>query len=134
MLVALHADDVDPTLVDVRLPHGDTAYLTAYFSPAPLHGAMLHQPWARTDYEVLDEAGKNQGWGLSNDLWDFDLQPWIAQGKLSWIAPGDETLTLRTGEPCPYVGLPGVRAPQSIERGVLSHIDLPTGETPQPFD
>ncbi|MCB1790422.1 MAG: hypothetical protein KDJ24_09015 [Gammaproteobacteria bacterium] len=121
-------------LSSVVLPHGDTAYLTAYFSPDPIHGALLHQPWARIDYEVLDEGGENQGWGVANDLWDFELGTWIENGKLAWILPGDDTFSLHTDGPCPYLDLPGVRAPQSVERGKVSTLDLPTGEPPQPFD
>lgn len=130
----LDIEGMRAVLSTLSLPHGDTAYLVAYFSPKPLHGALLHQPWARIDYEVLDEDGENQGWGVSNDLWDFDLKPWIARGKLSWIEPDDPTFTLRSDGNCPYLKLPGTRAPQSIDRGKLSTLDLPSGEPPQPFE
>ena len=49
---------------------------------------------------------------------DFELGPWLASGKLRWIGPGDETLTLRTGEDgCPYVGLPGERRRRYLQEG-----------------
>ena len=50
------------------------------------------------------------------------------------INSGDPTLTIQTERLCPDVDLPGTRAPQSIDRGKLSTLDLPTGEPPQPFD
>ena len=49
---------------------------------------------------------------------EYELAPWIDRGKLSWIAPGDAALTLRsTAKDCPYLGLDGVREPQHIEAG-----------------
>jgi len=118
----------------LSLPHGDTAYLIAYFSPLPMHGGLLHQPWPYVDYSVTDERGEYLGWSAHNDTWDFDLKPWIENGQVMWINPGDPTLTVQRGLPCPYMTLVGVRAPQSIDRGKLSTLDLPTGEPLQPFD
>ncbi len=118
----------------LALPHGDTAYLTAYFSPQPIHSGLLHQPWPYVDYYVTNEEGESLGWSVHNDAWDFDLKPWIENGQVMWIDPGDRALTLQGGLPCPYVDLPGVRAPQSVDRGKVSTLDLPTGEPPQPLD
>jgi hypothetical protein len=116
------------------LPHGDTAYLIAYFSPEPIHSELLHQPWPYVDYYVTNEEGESLGWSFRNDTWDFDLKPWIQNGQVAWINPGDPELTLQGGVPCPYIDVPGVRAPQSIDRGKVSTLDLPTGEPLQPFE
>jgi hypothetical protein len=49
---------------------------------------------------------------------DFELRPWLESGRLSWIAPGDASLTLRTGaDGCPYVDLPGERRRRYIQEG-----------------
>ncbi len=49
---------------------------------------------------------------------DFDLAPWIEQGKVFWIAPGDESMTLRSDvQGCPYLNLLGSREFVSICRG-----------------
>jgi hypothetical protein len=41
---------------------------------------------------------------------DYDLRRWLEEGKLLWIAPGDQTFTLREGASgCPYLDLPGSR-------------------------
>ncbi len=111
-----------------RLPRGYTAYAIAYFSEEPLHGAFLHQPWAREAYQALDENGEYQGWTVANDLWDFDLQPWVERGLLWWINPGDDSLTLHQSGPFPYADTPGVRAPQLIKDGELEQLALPTGQ------
>ncbi len=59
---------------------------------------------------------------------DFDLAPWIARGKVQYILPGDETLTLRsTVEGCPYLDLPGRRVHNRIYQGELwPKLDEPT--------
>ena len=117
------------------LPHGDTAYLTAYLSPKPMHGAFLHQPWGSVDYEVLDTRGEGQGWGLGQrSLGLRFLGPWLKSGHLALDQPRGPDADHPDRGAVPYVDLPGTRAPQSIDRGKLSILDLPTGEPPQPFD
>ncbi len=52
------------------------------------------------------------------DARDFDLAPWIERGRLAWIAPGDESATLRREVAgCPYVGLAGERNIQRVQDG-----------------
>lgn len=47
---------------------------------------------------------------------EFDLGSWIKKGKLSWIAPKDEGLELRTEvDGCPYVGLKGKPTFQRVQ-------------------
>ncbi|MEK7641384.1 MAG: hypothetical protein AAB365_00135 [Patescibacteria group bacterium] len=113
---------------------GYTCYLIAYFSESPVHGSLLHQPWGREAYQVLDEKGEYEGWFAANDIWDFDLLPWIKKGVLQWISSGDTTLTLHDDVPCEFLNLPGVHLQQFIERGVLKTKPLPTGEPLQPFE
>jgi hypothetical protein len=49
---------------------------------------------------------------------DFDLRPWLEGGRLRWIAPGDDSLEVRTGvDGCPYVDLPGERRRRYIQEG-----------------
>jgi hypothetical protein len=49
---------------------------------------------------------------------DFEIEPWIRSGKLSWIAPGDIDLTLRTSPAdCPFVTVGGERHRQYIQNG-----------------
>jgi hypothetical protein len=53
-----------------------------------------------------------------NETADYDLAHWIKQGKLEWIAPGDESLTLQsTIDSCPYLDLPGRREVLFVTRG-----------------
>lgn len=121
-------------LSSAQLANSDTAYLIAYFSETPVHGAFLHQPWARQDYEVFDEDGQYEGWTVSNAEWDFNLRPWVEEGLLFWIDPDDSSLTIKKQGLCPYEDLPGVQAPQIIEQGELSVLPLPSGEVVDPFE
>lgn len=55
---------------------------------------------------------------------DFDLEPWIKAGKLLWIVPGDESLTLHGHTSgCPYLKLPGSRNPKYIQNGEAWEFD-----------
>jgi hypothetical protein len=49
---------------------------------------------------------------------DFDLRPWVADGRVQWIAPGDDSLELHRGpDGCPYLDLPGERRRRYIQEG-----------------
>jgi hypothetical protein len=49
---------------------------------------------------------------------DFELRPWVESGRVRWIAPGDESLTVRTGvDGCPYLDLPGERRRRYLQEG-----------------
>jgi hypothetical protein len=114
------------------LPHGDTAFLMAYFSDAPLAPGDLHQCWGRETFTVPDENG-DLGWTAATDRWDFDLQPWVGKGCVMWIDPGDTSFAIQNTGRCPYIDLPGRREPQVIEVGKLSTLPLPDGEPFDPF-
>jgi hypothetical protein len=127
-------DGMQVVMSSMKLPHGDTAYLMTYYSEKPLHGAFLNQPWGRDTYPIYNLAGEYQGWGYSTWEWDFDIQPWIDQGRVKWIEPGDDSFTLLDSGPCPYVGLEGAQYPQIIRDGQIVKGDLPTGAPPDPMD
>lgn len=112
------------------LPIGDgryCAYLMSYFSDPPLEAAQGHQSWLRGSLSF-----RAQGqilWKRLEDAWDFDLRPWLSAEpvRVFWIAPGDTTLTLRTGvQGCPYVELTGPRALQVIRNGRVVRMNPPS--------
>ena len=114
---------VIPRLVDdgcvavlSSLPIGaHTGYVIAYF--AEHFDTPRANDWGANQYpvdggwdEVIEDAS----------AFDFDLRPYVERGQLRWIAPGDQDLALHDDvEGCPYVDLPGLRAPQRIEGGQL---------------
>lgn len=83
----------------------------------------------REGVPTVDEWGSDRAWrrdrargwvwdssGVDEDDFDYDLGPWVDEGKLRWIEPGDETSTVRSGrQRCPYLDLPGRREVTRIE-------------------
>jgi hypothetical protein len=120
----------------LTLTTGDTAYPIAYFSPEEIAPKQLHQPWLRQELWFKADESAN-AWLIANDAWDFDLEPWVASGKLRWIEPTDAEARVvdgRAGRACPYVDLPGDRAPQLISSGDRELLELPDGTPINPFE
>src|SRR5262249_20398865 len=92
----------------VECETGDTAYPISYWSTAEIPALDLHQPWLRQERWV------DGAWSILTDPWDFDLARWFDLGKLAWWdAESGRVIDGRSGEPCPFLDLPGERAPQS---------------------
>jgi len=123
----------------VRLETGDLAYPIAYFAEdaSKIEPTELHQPWLRDDYWFVNDEG-DASWAISNDVWDFELGPWLESGRLRWVdLEAAEPKVLRLGkdaEVCPLVGLPGERMPQTLSDGERDWLDLPSGEVINPFE
>ena len=100
-----------------------TAYALSYFVELP--GLTLARPntWGTGLHTWTDQSGR-QRWAEADEdgeIRDFDLAPWLESGQLMWIAPGDASLTLRSGAAgCPYVGLGGERRPQYVQFGEIT--------------
>jgi hypothetical protein len=108
-----------------------TAYPIVYYSPTkPVVPEEFFKEWANYYAVLVQENGRiafvedasYQPWGSTYQSWpyDFELAPWIQRGHLFWIAPGDESLTLRQ-EPdgCPYLHLLGRRERLFIRDGQI---------------
>jgi hypothetical protein len=104
------------------------AYLTTYFAETGFPGREAHQMWLRETFDFLDPVGHRR-WRIATDRWDFDLVPWLRDGrdKVYWIAPSDPSMTLVTGPPeqCPYVDAHGARFPREIKNGTVRELPLP---------
>lgn len=89
-----------------------TAYPIFYYSevkpirvndPFPDWCSINSYQWMQQEY--IFERGEASMSRLK-DRADFNLAPWIEAGKILWIAPGDESLTLQSGvADCPYLNL-----------------------------
>ena len=110
-----------------------TAWAVCYFGAEVPSGLAMPNAWGTGAY--WDASDGTPGWtSTPSDPQerDFSLSPWIARGKLYWIAPGDDTLTLRTDiAGCPYVGMPGEKREQRIAFGRLRLDDLAPPEPAQ---
>ncbi|WP_406631346.1 hypothetical protein [Amycolatopsis sp. WGS_07] len=86
-----------------------TGWTISYFGPEP-EDVRLVNLWGANTYPVYRD-GVWQGWDWDRPAvsqYDFDLAGWLRSGALLWIAPGDESATLREGaDDCPFTDLPG---------------------------
>jgi hypothetical protein len=102
-----------------------TAYPIVYYADPMLYGETRVNDWGTERYwetgSLIPELWTpGQYVSLTPDAseYDFDLKPWIKAGKLLWIAPGDESLTLHGhASHCPYLNLPGSRRLKFIRDG-----------------
>ncbi len=96
-----------------------TGYAVAYFADPLPGGVARFNTWGSNEYRVA--AAGRAGWATvaeDPDDYDFDLAPWVEAGRLAWVAPGDGSLTIRTGAAgCPYLGLGGRRSVVRIREG-----------------
>jgi hypothetical protein len=99
------------TAVVAQVPaEGAQAYPIAYFAPRRPPVQALTAGWARTNHVYTTQLGVH-GWRMAGEELDFALGPWLAGERLRWCAPGSARLG---GGDCPYLDLPGERAPQVI--------------------
>ena len=88
--------------------------------------------WGHSTYSIVRADGSpSSGQATEYDFGkDFDLGPWLDNGKLRWIAPGDLDLKVRSGRAgCPFLDLAGERRRQYIEGGqrrFAEEIQLPS--------
>jgi hypothetical protein len=90
------------------MENGYLAYSIGYFADKRPPGEQLVAGWRGKVHYWKDQLG-GSGWRIENDQWDFDLRPWLEQGKIRWTAPGSDRTKL-ADEPwdrCPYSDLPG---------------------------
>ncbi len=120
---------VIPRLLEVKgskavlssLPVGEhTGYVITYFAPPGTEGEVpTTDEWGTARWQGTDADGESI-WTSTYKLYqetddaplheerDVDLAPWIAAGRLGWVAPGDTTATTHWEvDDCPYLGLKG---------------------------
>lgn len=98
------------------------AYPIFYFTESKKHKFELFNSWGNNYYEWENEEGKLifDQYPTITMNYDFQIEPWMQQRKLFWIAPGDKELKLRNDvEDCPYLNLPGCREKLYIEEGEI---------------
>lgn len=99
-----------------------TGWAISYFGPRP--NVRLVNTWGTDSYPVFQD-GVRGGWdedSPSMSDYDFALTKWLRSGALLWIAPGDESATLRQGSgDCPFVALPGPRKIPLILNGTVEY-------------
>ncbi len=116
----LESDAVRAVVSEVPVGH-HRGFAVTYFEERPSDVSPVNT-WGASAYRVLEEGGRALEASLPalDDELDFELGSWIERGKLSWIAPGDETAELHDDlEGCPYLDLEGTRETQHLEGGSI---------------
>lgn len=136
----LRYDEIKAVVSCIKIgPH--TAYPIVYYADPVPEGVFRVNDWGTERYwEPGTPDPEIFTPGLYIDVpaepeeMDFELEPWIKEGKLLWIAPGDESLTLHGhAYGCPYLDLPGSRNPKYIQNGETWEFN-PEEEAPETED
>jgi hypothetical protein len=93
-----------------------------YFADPVEKGVGVTNDWGSAFWQQQDPCGARAWLAVTEteDEYDFALESWVRSGKLLWIAPGDQTMTLRTGMTgCPFTGLGGEEKNQRIQYGKM---------------
>jgi hypothetical protein len=110
-------------VAEIPMVDGAIAYPVAYFAPRRPPVQTLTASWARTNFVYTTQLGEHawraadQPSGAPDDrTWDFELQPWLAAGRLRWCEPGTDRTRLSRAAPeaCPFLGRSGARTAQRI--------------------
>lgn len=120
---------------EVPMDPGYTAYPIAYFAPRRPPAQELTAGWRRTVYSWVSQLGDSD-FRIENDAWDFELRPWLEQGKLRWCVPGPDgpLLSDAPAAACPYLDLPGKREYLVVEGERCREIERPDGSFISPYE
>jgi hypothetical protein len=119
---------------EIAMDPGYRAFPIAYFTNVPPAAEDLVPSWARSTYSYQTAEGES-GWKGVDDPWDFDLLPWLHDGKIRWsLADDPATLNTNPSERCPYVDLPGTREIVALQENKRWTEGVPTGEISSPLD
>jgi len=120
---------------ELEMEPGWTAYPIVYFGDPRPAAELLSSDWCQSMYSYVRSTGQPET-SYPNDPWDFELEPWLARGKLLWCVPGSGNSRLANPRgTCPYVDLPGIRESIEIdERSKLRTRGTPDGSMILPFE
>ena len=113
--------EIKAVLSSLRIGDLD-AYAILYFADPTPPDILRVNTWGLDRYSAESVNGRAySGQVFDTEIdFDFELEFYMRTGRLLWIAPGDDTLSLRavTGN-CPYLGLQGRRYPVGIFEGKI---------------
>ncbi|HYP74835.1 MAG TPA: hypothetical protein VER12_02695, partial [Polyangiaceae bacterium] len=78
--------DYNRVIGELEMDPGWSAYPIVYFSNPKPAAELLSHDWCQTMYSYVSSTGQPET-SYPNDPWDFELEPWLALGKLMWCVP-----------------------------------------------
>lgn len=111
----------------ITLENGYAVYLLAYFSSEKPLSSQLTSAWLEKDEHYHTDSNGKYGWSVASEYWDFNIENWIKLGKIYWIRPGENNLSLPSVNPadCPFVNVSGSKLPQVIKKDEIFTRPLP---------
>lgn len=99
-----------PTAAPATKSAAPKQYTTAYFAQRRPRPQDLTAGWRRTNFVYTTQLGVC-GWRAPLEEWDFDLLPWVKNGRLRWCARGSGNSMLSPDPPdrFPYAQAAGER-------------------------
>jgi hypothetical protein len=123
----LEMDGIAAVVSTLRVGAFD-AWLIAYYASDEVASRPFLDDWGTDQFLGVSEDGAVGRYSVGTEVRDPVLKPWLERGRLKWIAPGDETLTVRDGvAECPFVGLEGGPDPVWLVAGEVLEFDVPEG-------
>jgi len=122
-------------VTQLKFETSDRAWVISYWSSDLIPPVRLHQQWLRREHWFKNERGESASI-IANDIWDFDLEPYLAYGRLRWIDPDDpqqRVMQALAGGCCPFLGIAGDHRPQVLADGMRDLKELPDGYSIYPF-
>ncbi|MGA2499025.1 MAG: hypothetical protein ABSH20_14885 [Tepidisphaeraceae bacterium] len=130
----LEFDTMLAVVAKVPLPFGD-AYTIGYFAERRPPVQQLAANWPSKQHTYTTAMGRAE-FSFDNDPWDFDLDKWIAAGKLLWCPPDNPADAPLKGAPqdYPYRQLQGVRERMIVSSAGVFPAGLPDGSYISPYE
>ncbi len=127
-------DTMQAVIAKLPLPFGD-AYTVGYFAERRPPVQQLAANWPAKHHSYVTAMGKAE-FSFDNDPWDFDLDKWIAAGKLLWCPPESVTAAPVKGTPqdYPYRELRGKRERMVVSSAGVFGTGLPDGSFLSPYE
>lgn len=120
---------------ELPMEPGWQAYSIVYYADPKPPADLLTSNWGERSYSYIDPRSGMAQCDYPNDPWDFELEPWVARGKLLWCVPGSGNMVLADPQiPCPYLHLPGRREALRVGRDGVVSVGVPDGTLIEPFE
>ncbi len=129
----LTMDGMRMVIGQLPMQPGYRAYPLVYFAEKRPPAQTLTADWCRKLFRYRKADGQ-EGWDLPNDPWDFDLGPYLGDGRIWWSRPGSDNAAVTRQGACPFENLPGRREGVAVQGTRHWTIGLPDGEPFQPID
>jgi hypothetical protein len=122
-------------VAEVSMASGPAVYTIAYFADRRPPVQQLAADWPAKHHNYKTASGQ-VGFGYDNDLWSFDLEPYIRSGQVLWCPPGKDNTEVVAGPPdqYPFAKVKGERQRMVVNAKGAFGTGTPKGDPVTPID